>query len=153
MMQVLRPCVVILSLMAASYIDQFYDGVLWCVMILNLMAASYAVEFYDRVPGYRVSWSLAKLSSELTACQNVLRYCVYRKCFREKKSLIYNSFRFKENISSLKMNKITVVELKAITKQRGIKGYYKLRKAELIHKFEALPDVNEKVLLKKMVSY
>ena len=29
------------------------------------------------------------------------------------------------------MNNITVIELKAIAKQRGIEGYYKLRNAEL----------------------
>ena len=31
--------------------------------------------------------------------------------------------------------------------QRGIKDYSKLRKAEMIHKLEAYPDVNEKVLI------
>ena len=31
--------------------------------------------------------------------------------------------------------------------QRSIKGYYKLRKAELIQKLEAHPDVNEQVLI------
>ena len=41
------------------------------------------------------------------------------------------------------MNNITVIELKAIAKQRGIEGYCKLRKAELIHKLEALHEVNE----------
>ena len=34
-----------------------------------------------------------------------------------------------------------------IAKQRGIEGYYKLRKAELIHKFEALPESNAHVLI------
>ena len=38
----------------------------------------------------------------------------------------------KKKYSSLKMDNITVIKLKALTKQRGIKGYYKLRKAELI---------------------
>ena len=46
-----------------------------------------------------------------------------------------------------KMNNITVIELKAIGKQRSIKGYYKLRRDELIHKLEDLPDVIEKVLI------
>ena len=45
------------------------------------------------------------------------------------------------------MNKNTVIELKAIAKQHGIEGYYKLRKAELIQKLEALPEVNEKGLI------
>ena len=35
------------------------------------------------------------------------------------------------------MNNYTVVQLKAIAKERGIRGYYKLRKAQLIHTFEA----------------
>ena len=47
------------------------------------------------------------------------------------------------------MINITVVELKAIGKQPGIKGYYHLRKAELINKLEAPPDVDEQVLVRK----
>ena len=43
------------------------------------------------------------------------------------------------------MDNITVTKLKALAKQRGIKGYYKLRKAELIRKLEAHADVNEQV--------
>ena len=35
------------------------------------------------------------------------------------------------------MKNHTVVQLKAIAKERGIRGYYKLRKAELIHALEA----------------
>ena len=35
------------------------------------------------------------------------------------------------------MKNHTVVQLKAIAKDRGIRGYYKLRKAELIHALEA----------------
>ena len=35
------------------------------------------------------------------------------------------------------MNNHAVVQLKAIAKERGIRGYYKLRKAELIHALEA----------------
>ena len=45
------------------------------------------------------------------------------------------------------MKNITVIKLKAHAKQRGIKGYYKLRKAELIHKQEIHPDVNQQVLI------
>ena len=56
-------------------------------------------------------------------------------------------FYLKTKFFSLKMNNITVIELKAIEKERGIEGYYKLRKAELIHKLEALPEVNKKVLI------
>ena len=52
----------------------------------------------------------------------------------------------KENDSSLKIDNITVIEMKALVNQRGVNGYYKLRKAELTHKLEADPDVNEQVL-------
>ena len=52
----------------------------------------------------------------------------------------------KKKYSSLKMDNITVVKLKTLAKQRSIKGYYKLRKAELIQKFEAHPDINVQVL-------
>ena len=53
----------------------------------------------------------------------------------------------KKRKSSLKMDNSTVIRLKALAKQRGIKGYYKLRKAELIQELEAHPDVNEQVLI------
>ena len=43
--------------------------------------------------------------------------------------------------SSLKIDNITVIKLKTLAKQRGIKGYYTLRKAELIQKLEAHPDL------------
>ena len=42
------------------------------------------------------------------------------------------------------MNNITVINMKALANQRG---YDKLRKAELIHKLNAHPDVNEQVLI------
>ena len=45
------------------------------------------------------------------------------------------------------MDNIAVVKLKALAKQRGIKGYYKLRKAELIQQLEDHPDENEQVLI------
>ena len=54
-------------------------------------------------------------------------------------------FDLKTQFSSLKMNNINVIELKAITKQLGIEGYYKL--SINIHKLEALPEVNEQVLI------
>ena len=53
----------------------------------------------------------------------------------------------KKKNSSLKMDNITVIKLKTLAKQRGIKDYYKLRKAELIQKLEAHSDVNEQVLI------
>ena len=53
----------------------------------------------------------------------------------------------KKKYCSLKMDNITVIKLKSLAKQRGIKGYYKLRKAELIQKLEALSDVKEQVLI------
>ena len=42
------------------------------------------------------------------------------------------------------MENHTVVQLKAIAKQRGIRGYYKLRKAELIRVMEATRLVEQK---------
>ena len=45
------------------------------------------------------------------------------------------------------MDNITVITLKTLAKLRGNKGYYKHRKAELIQKLEAHPDVNERVLI------
>ena len=45
------------------------------------------------------------------------------------------------------MDNITVIKLKALAKQCGIKGYYTLRKAELIQKLEDYQDVNEQVLI------
>ena len=43
-----------------------------------------------------------------------------------------------------KIENHTVVQLKAIEKERGIRGYYKLRKAELIHDLEATRLVEQK---------
>ena len=45
------------------------------------------------------------------------------------------------------MDNITVIKVKALAKQRGIKGFYKVRKDELIQKLEAQPYVNEQVLI------
>ena len=42
------------------------------------------------------------------------------------------------------MNNNTVKQLKAIAKERGIKGYYKLRKLELINALEATRLVEQK---------
>ena len=42
------------------------------------------------------------------------------------------------------MENHTVVQLKAIAKERGIRGYYKLRKAKLIHALEATRLVEQK---------
>ena len=41
------------------------------------------------------------------------------------------------------MENHTVVQLKAIAKERCIRGYYKLRKAELIHALEATKLVEQ----------
>ena len=48
------------------------------------------------------------------------------------------------------MDNTTVIKLKTLAKQRGIKGYYKLRKAELIQKLEVHSDVNEQVLIPRL---
>ena len=42
------------------------------------------------------------------------------------------------------MNNNTVKQLKAVAKERGIKGYYKLRKAEVITALEATRLVEQK---------
>ena len=42
------------------------------------------------------------------------------------------------------MSNYTAVQLKAIAKERGIRGYYKLRKTELIHALEAVILVEQK---------
>ena len=42
------------------------------------------------------------------------------------------------------MENHTVVQLKAIAKERDIRGYYKLRKAELIHALKATRLVEQK---------
>ena len=43
-----------------------------------------------------------------------------------------------------KMENHAIVQLKAIAKERGIRGYYNLRKAELIHALEATRLVEQK---------
>ena len=50
----------------------------------------------------------------------------------------------KKKYCSLKMNTKTVKQLKAIAKERGIRGYYKLRKAQLINSLEAPRLVEQK---------
>ena len=42
------------------------------------------------------------------------------------------------------MENHTVVQLKDIAKELGIRGYYELRKAELIHALEATRSVEQK---------
>ena len=43
-----------------------------------------------------------------------------------------------------KMENHTVMQLKAIANERGVRGYYKVRKAELIHALEATRLVEQK---------
>ena len=42
------------------------------------------------------------------------------------------------------MENHTVMQLKAIAKERGVRGYYKFRKVELIHTLEAARLVEQK---------
>ena len=56
----------------------------------------------------------------------------------------------KKKYSSLNMDNMTVIKLKTLAKQRSIKDYYKLRKAELIQNLEAHSDVNEQVLIPEL---
>ena len=50
----------------------------------------------------------------------------------------------KEKYSRIKMENRTVMQLKAIAKERGIRCYYMLRKAELIHALEATKLLEQK---------
>ena len=58
-----------------------------------------------------------------------------------------NNIGVKKKCASLEMDITTIVKLNNLTKQCCIKGYYKLKKAELIHKLEAHPYVNEERLI------
>ena len=42
------------------------------------------------------------------------------------------------------MENHTVMQLKAIANERGVRGYYKLRKVELIHTLEAAREEEQK---------
>ena len=92
--------------------------VCWPRSILSsFMTTCLDVESAGHVLWCLVSWPRAKTCSDIVCIGNVL----------EKKSFSYKMvFYLKTEFSSLKMNNITVIELKAIAKQHGIEGYYKL---------------------------
>ena len=58
---------------------------------------------------------------------------------------IFHKNGLKKNCHEIKMTNNTVKQLKAIAKERGIKGYYKLRKAELINALEATRLLEQKI--------
>ena len=57
---------------------------------------------------------------------------------------LFHENGLKKNNHELKMENHTIVQLKAIAKERGIKGYRKLRKAKLINALEATRLVEQK---------
>ena len=57
---------------------------------------------------------------------------------------LFHKNGLKKNCHEIKMNNNTVKQLKDISKVRGIKGYYKLRKSELINALEATRLVEQK---------
>ena len=57
---------------------------------------------------------------------------------------LFHENGLKKNCHEIKMNNNTVKQLKAIAKELGIKGYYELRKAELINALEATRLVEQK---------
>ena len=77
--------------------------------------------------------------------------CYISKFFKEKyPPLKMDSIGIKKIYSTLKIDNVTFIKLTAFAKQHDIKGYYKLRKAELIDKLEAHPDVTEQVLIPRL---
>ena len=137
------PWTMLTSFMTACLDDKFYDRVLWYwvyghELCCRVYDPCLDVESAGHVLWCRVGWPRAKRCCDIVYIGNVL----------EKKNLSYKMlFDLNTTFSSSKMNNITIIELKFIGKQRGIEGYYKLRKAELIHKLEALTEVNEQVLI------
>ena len=65
----------------------------------------------------------------------------------KKSHIKLDSSGLKEKYFSLKIDNTTVIKLKALAKQRGINGYYKLRIVDLIQKLEDHPDLNEQDLI------
>ena len=72
-------------------------------------------------------------------------YVISGNALKNTTPLKMDNIDLKKKYSSLKIDNITVVKLKTLAKQRGIKGYYKLRKAELIHALEAVRLIEQKV--------
>ena len=66
-------------------------------------------------------------------------------CLQKQKQNEFLSCKWlKGKYSWIKMENHTIVQLKSIAKERGIKGYYKLSKAELINALDATRLVEQK---------
>ena len=65
-------------------------------------------------------------------------------CLYNKKMNLFHKNGLKKNYQEIKMKNNTAKKFKAIAKERGIKGYYKLRKSELINALEATRLVAQK---------
>ena len=73
---------------------------------------------------------LAFYYCKLISLNHLVIYVIAGNDLKNVTPLKMDHIGLKKKYSSLKMDYITLVKLKTLEKQRGIKGYYKLRKAE-----------------------